>query len=182
MVGMTLPRQRVLLAHPAATAPASTVRWSQWRRRSRYGAPVYVRKQIVHNKHVVATLEARGAIFVEETEEVPEGALVVFSAHGVSPAVHEEAAERGPAGHRRHLPAGDQGAQGSQAVRRRGLRHPADRPRGHEEVEGTQGEAPEAIQLVDDAAEVDRVAVADPEKVIWLSQTTLSRRRDPGDR
>ena len=94
-----------------------------------YGAPVYVRKQIVHNKHVVADLESRGAIFVEELDEVPEGATVVFSAHGVSPEVHEQAGERGAEDHRRDLPAGDQGAPRGEAVRRRRLRHPADRPR-----------------------------------------------------
>ena len=95
-----------------------------------YGAPVYVRKQIVHNKHVVADLEARGAVFVEELDEVPEGATVVFSAHGVSPVVHEQAARAQPQDDRRDLPAGDQGAPRGAAVRRRGLRHPADRPRG----------------------------------------------------
>ena len=95
-----------------------------------YGAPVYVRKQIVHNKHVVADLESRGAIFVEELDEVPEGATVVFSAHGVSPEVHAQAAERAAEDDRRDLPAGDQGAPRGEAVRRRRLRHPADRPRG----------------------------------------------------
>ncbi len=83
-----------------------------------YGAPVYVRKQIVHNKHVVANLESRGAIFVEELDEVPEGQTVVFSAHGVSPAVHAEASRTWPEDHRRHLPAGDQGAPRGEALRR----------------------------------------------------------------
>ena len=95
-----------------------------------YGAPVYVRKQIVHNLHVVRSLEARGAIFVEETDEVPEGAIVVFSAHGVAPQVHAEAAARNLQGDRRDLPAGDQGAPRGPPVRRRGLRHRPDRPRG----------------------------------------------------
>ena len=94
-----------------------------------YGAPVYVRKQIVHNKHVVADLESRGAIFVEELDEVPAGATVVFSAHGVSPEVHRAGRGARAQDHRRHLPAGDQGAPRGEAVRRRRLRHPPDRPR-----------------------------------------------------
>jgi len=139
-----------------------------------YGPPVYVRKQIVHNKHVVANLEARGAIFVDETEEVPEGELVVFSAHGVSPAVHEQAAQR-------QLRVIDATCPLVTKVHKEARRF-ADEDydillighRGHEEVEGTQGEAPESIQLINDAADVDSVSVRDPEKVIWLSQTTLS--------
>ena len=95
-----------------------------------YGAPVYVRKQIVHNKHVVSDLESRGAIFVEELDEVPEGETVVFSAHGVSPAVHAAGGRARSEDHRRDLPAGDQGAPRGQALRRLRLRHPADRPRG----------------------------------------------------
>ena len=95
-----------------------------------YGAPVYVRKQIVHNKHVVANLESRGAVFVEEVAEVPEGATVVFSAHGVSPEVHRAGRGALAEDHRRHLPAGHQGAPRGPPVRQRGLRHPADRPRG----------------------------------------------------
>src|SRR5689334_3518358 len=139
-----------------------------------YGAPVYVRKEIVHNKHVVATLEKRGAIFVDQTEEVPEGALVVFSAHGVSPAVHAEAAERDlrvidatcPLVTKVHKEAVRFANEGYDIVL---IGH-----KGHEEVEGTYGEAPDAIQVVDTPADVDAVQVADPEKVIWLSQTTLS--------
>ena len=92
-----------------------------------YGAPIYVRKQIVHNKHVVPTLEARGAIFVEENDEVPEGATVVFSAHGVAPEVYDQARVAWPAGHRRDLPTGHEGAQRGATVRRRRLRHPAHR-------------------------------------------------------
>ena len=95
-----------------------------------YGAPVYVRKQIVHNKHVVANLESRGAIFVEELDEVPEGQTVVFSAHGVSPAVHAAGRRPRPQDHRRDLPAGDQGPPRGQALRQRRLRHPPHRPRG----------------------------------------------------
>jgi 4-hydroxy-3-methylbut-2-enyl diphosphate reductase len=139
-----------------------------------HGAPVYVRKQIVHNKHVVATLERRGAVFVDETDEVPEGAVVVFSAHGVSPAVHEEAA-------RRRLQTIDATCPLVSKVHSEAKRFAKDDydilligHRGHEEVEGTAGEAPDRIQLVDSADDVASVQVRDPERVVWLSQTTLS--------
>ncbi len=139
-----------------------------------YGPPVYVRKQIVHNKHVVATLERRGAIFVDETSEVPEGATVVFSAHGVAPSVHEEAAARGlktidatcPLVTKVHHEAKRFAAEGYQILL---IGH-----EGHEEVVGTSGEAPEHITLVDGPASADMVEIADPTKVAWLSQTTLS--------
>ena len=129
----------------------------------------------MHNKHVVTTLEKRGAIFVEETDEVPEGATVVFSAHGVAPVVHEEAAALQPQDDRRDLPAGHQGAPRGGPVRRRDdfdillIGH-----EGHEEVVGTAGEAPEHITLVDGPDDVANVTVRDPDKVVWLSQTTLS--------
>ncbi|MEP7092036.1 MAG: 4-hydroxy-3-methylbut-2-enyl diphosphate reductase, partial [Nocardioidaceae bacterium] len=139
-----------------------------------YGAPVYVRKQIVHNKHVVAGLEARGAVFVEEVAEVPEGATVVFSAHGVSPEVHRESAERS-------LKTIDATCPLVTKVHHEARRFAADDydilligHAGHEEVEGTAGEAPERIQLVQTAADVAEVVVRDPERVSWLSQTTLS--------
>ena len=139
-----------------------------------YGPPVYVRKQIVHNKHVVQTLEQRGAIFVEEADEVPEGALVVFSAHGVSPAVHEQAKERGL----RTIDATCPLVTKVHAEARRFARNDYDilliGHHGHEEVEGTAGEAPEHVQLVDGPDGVDGVTVRDPAKVVWLSQTTLS--------
>lgn len=139
-----------------------------------YGPPVYVRKQIVHNRHVVEDLEARGAIFVEELSEVPAGATVVFSAHGVSPQVHDEAAERGlktidatcPLVTKVHNEAKRFAGQGVQILL---IGHA-----GHEEVEGTTGEAPEHITLVQHPQDVDSLAVDDPEKVAWLSQTTLS--------
>ena len=139
-----------------------------------YGAPVYVRKQIVHNKHVVETLEARGAVFVEETEEVPEGGIVVFSAHGVAPSVHEEAAARRlktidatcPLVTKVHQEAKRFAAEGYDILL---IGH-----EGHEEVVGTTGEAPGAIQVVDGEEDVARVEVRDPAKVAWLSQTTLS--------
>jgi 4-hydroxy-3-methylbut-2-enyl diphosphate reductase len=121
-----------------------------------YGPPVYVRKEIVHNKHVVASLEERGAIFVEQETEVPEGETVVFSAHGVAPSVHANAATRG-------------------------LKFASDGytivlvgHEGHEEVEGTTGEAPDHIVLVQTEDDVDRVEVEDPDKVAFVTQTTLS--------
>lgn len=139
-----------------------------------YGAPVYVRKQIVHNKHVVADLESRGAVFVEELGEVPEGATVVFSAHGVSPAVHAEAAERG-------LKTIDATCPLVTKVHHEAKRFAGEDydilligHEGHEEVEGTAGEAPEHIQLVQSPDDVAGIVVRDPAKVAWLSQTTLS--------
>ncbi|WP_329787781.1 4-hydroxy-3-methylbut-2-enyl diphosphate reductase [Lentzea sp. DG1S-22] len=140
----------------------------------KYGAPVYVRKEIVHNKYVVETLSDRGAIFVNETDEVPEGALVVFSAHGVSPAVHEEAAQRS-------LRTIDATCPLVTKVHKEAVRFAKEDydilligHEGHEEVEGTAGEAPDHVQLVDTAEDAANVQVRDPNKVIWLSQTTLS--------
>jgi 4-hydroxy-3-methylbut-2-enyl diphosphate reductase len=140
----------------------------------RFGAPVYVRKQIVHNTHVVRALEERGAIFVEEAESVPEGSVVVFSAHGVSPAVREEAAQRGlrtidatcPLVTKVHNEAKRFAAQGYDILL---IGH-----ENHEEVEGTTGEAPSRIHLVDGPEAGADVQVRDPAKVAWLSQTTLS--------
>jgi 4-hydroxy-3-methylbut-2-enyl diphosphate reductase len=139
-----------------------------------YGAPVYVRKQIVHNKHVVADLESRGAIFVEELDEVPEGSTVVFSAHGVSPAVHAQAEERG-------LKTIDATCPLVTKVHHEARRFASDDydilligHAGHEEVEGTSGEAPQHIQLVQGPEDVEKIEVRDPTKVAWLSQTTLS--------
>ncbi len=139
-----------------------------------YGPPIYVRKEIVHNQHVVATLERRGAIFVNETDDVPEGATVIFSAHGVSPAVHAQAAVR-------QLKTIDATCPLVTKVHKEAVRF-ADADydillighEGHEEVEGTAGEAPDHVQLVDGPASVEAVTVRDPEKVVWLSQTTLS--------
>jgi 4-hydroxy-3-methylbut-2-en-1-yl diphosphate reductase len=139
-----------------------------------YGPPVYVRKQIVHNKHVVETLQDRGAIFVEETDEVPEGATVVFSAHGVAPVVHQEAS-------RRQLRTIDATCPLVTKVHGEARRFAADDfdilligHEGHEEVVGTTGEAPDHVHLVDGPDDVANVSVRDPEKVAWLSQTTLS--------
>ncbi|CAL9634931.1 4-hydroxy-3-methylbut-2-enyl diphosphate reductase 2 [Actinosynnema sp. ALI-1.44] len=139
-----------------------------------YGAPVYVRKEIVHNKHVVETLSRRGAIFVNETDEVPEGALVVFSAHGVSPAVHSEAAERGLRTIDATCPLVTKVHNEAKRFAREDYDILLIGHEGHEEVEGTAGEAPDHIQLVDTAEDVDKVTVRDPSKVVWLSQTTLS--------
>ncbi len=139
-----------------------------------YGAPVYVRKEIVHNKFVVESLTERGAIFVEETDEVPHGERVIFSAHGVSPAVHAQAAER-------NLDTIDATCPLVTKVHKEAVRFARDDydilligHDGHEEVEGTAGEAPDHIQLVDGPESVDSVTVRDPDKVVWLSQTTLS--------
>lgn len=139
-----------------------------------YGAPVYVRKEIVHNKYVVETLSDRGAVFVDETDEVPEGARVVFSAHGVSPAVHAAAAARS-------LQTIDATCPLVTKVHKEAVRFASDDfdilligHDGHEEVEGTAGEAPDHIQVVNSPDDVDDVVVRDPDKVVWLSQTTLS--------
>ncbi|HEX4473306.1 MAG TPA: 4-hydroxy-3-methylbut-2-enyl diphosphate reductase [Nocardioides sp.] len=139
-----------------------------------YGAPVYVRKQIVHNKHVVSDLESRGAVFVEELDEVPEGATVVFSAHGVSPVVHQQAQTRG-------LKTIDATCPLVTKVHHEAKRFASDDydilligHAGHEEVEGTSGEAPDHIQLVQGPHDVADIVVRDPSKVAWLSQTTLS--------
>ncbi|MET7638258.1 4-hydroxy-3-methylbut-2-enyl diphosphate reductase [Streptomyces sp. NPDC005438] len=139
-----------------------------------YGAPVYVRHEIVHNKYVVQTLEKKGAIFVEETSEVPEGEIVIFSAHGVAPAVHQEA-ERG------RLATIDATCPLVTKVHKEAVRYAREDydilligHEGHEEVIGTSGEAPEHITLVDGPDDVKNVEVKDPDRVVWLSQTTLS--------
>ncbi len=139
-----------------------------------YGAPVYVRKEIVHNKHVVETLERRGAIFVEETEEVPEGSLVVFSAHGVAPSVHDEAAARNLRTIDATCPLVTKVHHEARRFADEGYKILLIGHEGHEEVVGTTGEAPEAITLVDGPSHADEVEIGADEKVVWLSQTTLS--------
>jgi 4-hydroxy-3-methylbut-2-enyl diphosphate reductase len=139
-----------------------------------YGPPLYVRRQIVHNAHVVRTLEAKGAVFVEENDEVPEGATVIFSAHGVAPSVHEQAKQRSlrtidatcPLVTKVHVEARRFADEDYDILL---IGH-----EGHEEVVGTTGQAPERIHLVDGPAEAATVEVRDPDKVAYLSQTTLS--------
>jgi 4-hydroxy-3-methylbut-2-en-1-yl diphosphate reductase len=140
----------------------------------RYGSPVYVRKQIVHNRHVVEELEERGAIFVDELDAVPEGATVVFSAHGVSPAVHAEAKERSLKTIDATCPLVTKVHQEAKRFAREDLEIMLIGHAGHEEVEGTTGEAPQNITLVQSPEDVDALAVRDPAKIAWLSQTTLS--------
>lgn len=175
MGGMTDPTKRVLLAAPRGyCAGVDRAVVTVEKALELYGAPVYVRKEIVHNKHVVSTLQKRGAVFVDETDEVPEGATVVFSAHGVAPVVHEEARSLS-------LRTIDATCPLVTKVHREAVRF-ADADydillighEGHEEVVGTSGEAPDHIQLVDGPDDVAHVTVRDPEKVVWLSQTTLS--------
>lgn len=139
-----------------------------------YGSPIYVRKQIVHNIHVVTNLEKRGAIFVDEVDEVPPGSILVFSAHGVSPAVVKAADERG-------LQTIDATCPLVTKVHREVQRFAAENydillvgHEGHEEVEGTAGEAPDVVQIVNEDDSINSVKIKDPSKVIWLSQTTLS--------
>src|ERR687886_607958 len=139
-----------------------------------YGAPVYVRKEIVHNKHVVEQLRKRGAIFVDEETQVPEGETVVFSAHGVAPGVHANAAARGlrtidatcPLVTKVHVEARKFAAEGYTIVL---IGHA-----GHEEVEGTMGEAPDDIVLIETEEQVDTLEVPDPDRIAYISQTTLS--------
>ena len=167
--------RRVLLAKPRGyCAGVDRAVQTVEKALERYGAPVYVRKQIVHNTHVVRELEERGAIFVDEAEEVPEGSVVVFSAHGVAPQVREEAAKRGlhtidatcPLVTKVHSEAKRFAAQDYDILL---IGH-----EGHEEVVGTTGEAPARIHLVDRPEASTNIDIRDPAKVVWLSQTTLS--------
>jgi 4-hydroxy-3-methylbut-2-en-1-yl diphosphate reductase len=175
MRAMPAETRRVLLAKPRGyCAGVDRAVQTVERALERFGAPVYVRKQIVHNTHVVQELERRGAIFVEETDEIPEGSVVIFSAHGVAPEVRSEAKERQlrtidatcPLVTKVHNEARRFAAQGYDILL---IGH-----EGHEEVIGTTGEAPEHIHLVDGPAGSDSVEVRDPAKIAWLSQTTLS--------
>ncbi|MEV7342713.1 4-hydroxy-3-methylbut-2-enyl diphosphate reductase [Streptomyces sp. NPDC093544] len=169
------PGRRVLLAAPRGyCAGVDRAVIAVEKALEQYGAPIYVRHEIVHNKYVVRTLEKKGAIFVERTAEVPEGAIVMFSAHGVAPVVHDEAA----AG---KLATIDATCPLVTKVHKEAVRFAKDDfdilligHEGHEEVIGTSGEAPEHITLVDGPADVAKVEVRDPSKVVWLSQTTLS--------
>src|ERR671935_327725 len=139
-----------------------------------HGAPVYVRKEIVHNKHVVKQLSERGAIFVEEETEVPAGEVVVFSAHGVAPTVHENARERQLRTIDATCPLVTKVHVEARKFAERGYTMVLIGHEGHEEVEGTTGEAPDSIVLVQSADDVDRLEVADPAKIAYITQTTLS--------
>ncbi|SDS24124.1 4-hydroxy-3-methylbut-2-enyl diphosphate reductase [Corynebacterium timonense] len=141
----------------------------------KYGAPVYVRKEIVHNKYVVETLKDRGVIFVEETDEVPEGAHLVFSAHGISPAVRNSAADRNLLTLDATCPLVTKVHNEAKRFARNGYHILLVGHEGHEEVEGTAGEAPEVTHLVDGVDGVDKLPdFAEDQKLVWLSQTTLS--------
>jgi 4-hydroxy-3-methylbut-2-enyl diphosphate reductase len=167
--------KRVLLAEPRGyCAGVDRAVETVERALEKHGPPVYVRHEIVHNRHVVETLAQAGAVFVDETDEVPEGAIVVFSAHGVAPSVHASAAER-------QLQVIDATCPLVTKVHNEAKRFARDDydilligHEGHEEVIGTAGEAPDHVQLVDGPGAVDKVTVRDENKVIWLSQTTLS--------
>src|SRR5580698_6207539 len=175
MGNMSATTRRVLLAKPrgycaGVDRAVQTVEMAL----ERYGAPVYVRKQIVHNLHVVRTPEKRGAIFVDETEEIPPGSVVVFSAHGIAPSVREEAQAR-------NLQVIDANCPLVTKVHNEARRFAAQDydilligHQGHEEVVGTTGEAPSRVRLVDGPDGAGKVEVRDPSKVVWLSQTTLS--------
>ncbi|GAA2127953.1 4-hydroxy-3-methylbut-2-enyl diphosphate reductase [Streptomyces synnematoformans] len=169
------PARRVLLAAPrgyCAGVDRAVIAVEQ--ALEQYGAPVYVRHEIVHNKYVVKMLERKGAVFVEETAEVPPGNIVIFSAHGVAPVVHEEAKQG-------RLAAVDATCPLVTKVHKEAVRFAKDDfdilligHEGHEEVVGTSGQAPEHVHLVDGPEGAEQVEVRDPEKVVWLSQTTLS--------
>ena len=162
------PRRRVLLAAPRGyCAGVDRAVIAVEKALEQYGAPIYVRHEIVHNKYVVQTLEKKGAVFVERTEEVPEGNIVMFSAHGVAP--------------RGRLATIDATCPLVTKVHKEAVRYANEDydilligHEGHEEVIGTSGEAPDHIQLVDGPEDVANVEVRDPSKVVWLSQTTLS--------
>ena len=175
MAVVTNTVEKILLAAPRGyCAGVDRAVQTVERALARYGPPVYVRKEIVHNKHVVEQLRARGAIFVETETEVPEGSVTVFSAHGVAPSVHENAAAR-------HLRTIDATCPLVTKVHVEARRFAADGYTivlvghdGHEEVEGTMGEAPDHMVLVQTEQDVDDLVLADPERVAYISQTTLS--------
>ena len=172
---MSETKRKVLLAKPRGyCAGVDRAVVTVEKALSVHGAPIYVRKEIVHNKYVVKELEAKGAIFVNETDEVPEGSTVVFSAHGVSPAVHDEAAQR-------NLKTIDATCPLVTKVHAEARRFASDDYQilfigheGHEEVEGTMGEAPSNMTLVDGPAHVQEIEIDATRPVAWLSQTTLS--------
>jgi len=169
------PIKRVLLARPRGyCAGVDRAVQTVEKALEQHGAPIYVRKQIVHNLNVVRELEGKGAIFVEETDEVPEGAIVIFSAHGVAPEVHAQAGARKLRAIDATCPLVTKVHQEARRFAREGYDIVLVGHEGHEEVVGTTGQAPERIHLVDGPGEAQTVQVRDPSRVAWLSQTTLS--------
>lgn len=171
---MTAPKKILLAAPRGYCAGVDRAVETVERALEKYGAPVYVRKEIVHNRYVVDTLAKRGAIFVDETTEVPEGSHLVFSAHGVSPAVHAEARELSLQTLDATCPLVTKVHNEVKRFARAGYQILLIGHEGHEEVEGTAGEAPDVVHLVDGVESVDRLNFPDDEKLVWLSQTTLS--------
>ncbi|MGV0626726.1 4-hydroxy-3-methylbut-2-enyl diphosphate reductase [Mycolicibacter minnesotensis] len=174
-VAAALHGKRVLLAEPRGyCAGVDRAVETVERALEKHGAPVYVRHEIVHNKHVVETLTNAGAVFVDETDQVPEGAMVVFSAHGVAPTVHDSAADRGLRVIDATCPLVTKVHNEAKRFARDGYDILLIGHAGHEEVVGIIGEAPDDVQLVDGLDAVDSVRLRNENKVVWLSQTTLS--------
>ena len=172
---MSAPGRKVLLAAPRGyCAGVDRAVVAVEKALDLHGAPVYVRKEIVHNRYVVDTLAARGAIFVDQTDEVPEGSVVVFSAHGVAPSVHAEASARNLRTIDATCPLVTKVHNEAKRFADEGYRILLIGHEGHEEVEGTMGEAPAAITLVDGPESVAELDIAEDDKLVWLSQTTLS--------
>ena len=169
------PSKKVLLAAPRGyCAGVDRAVIAVEKALDHYGAPVYVRKQIVHNKHVVESLERRGAIFVDEVDEAPEGCIMIFSAHGVSPAVVQAAEARNQQTIDATCPLVTKVHREVQRFEKEGYDILLVGHEGHEEVEGTAGQAPNLVQLIDGEGDIAKAKVRDPNKVVWLSQTTLS--------
>jgi 4-hydroxy-3-methylbut-2-enyl diphosphate reductase len=169
------PSKKVLLAAPRGyCAGVDRAVIAVEKALDHYGAPVYVRKQIVHNKHVVESLERRGAIFVDEVDEAPEGCVMIFSAHGVSPAVVQAAESRNQQTIDATCPLVTKVHREVQRFEKEGYDILLVGHEGHEEVEGTAGQAPNLVQLIDGEGDIAKATVRDPNKVVWLSQTTLS--------
>ena len=172
---MSAPGRKVLLAAPRGyCAGVDRAVVAVEKALDLHGAPVYVRKEIVHNRYVVDTLAARGAIFVDQTDEVPEGSVVVFSAHGVAPSVHAEASARNLRTIDATCPLVTKVHNEAKRFADEGYRILLIGHEGHEEVEGTMGEAPGAMTLVDGPEAVAELDIAEDDKLVWLSQTTLS--------
>ncbi len=173
--GPQAPTKRVAVAAPRGyCAGVDRAVVTVERALQEYGSPVYVRKQIVHNKHVVEGLEAKGAIFVDELDGVPAGALVIFSAHGISPQVREEAKMRGLRTIDATCPLVTKVHHEAKRFANQGLPILLIGHDGHEEVEGTTGEAPESIILIQHPDDVDTLELPTDQPVAWLTQTTLS--------